>query len=67
MLEYVEKCFKKIRKEKKTFRSAGTSSNKKSDRPALKCFRCRYEDNMIIKCPKPPKYSEKRRKSEKFK
>ena len=40
---------------------------KKSDRPARKCFRCRSEDNLIAKCPKPPKDSENRRKSEKSK
>ena len=32
----VEKCFKKIRKEKEKSRSVGTSSNKNSDRPARK-------------------------------
>ena len=63
----MEKCFKKIRKEKEKARSAGTSSNKNSDRPARKCFRCGSEDHMIVKCPKPPKDSEKRRKSEKSK
>ena len=62
----VEKCFKNIRKEREKARSAGTSSNKNSDRPARKCFRCGSEDHMIPKCPKPPKYSEKRRKSEKI-
>ena len=62
-----KKCFKKIRKEKKKARSAGTSSNKNSDRPARKCFRCRSEDHMIAKCPNPPKDSDKRRKSEKSK
>ena len=48
----VEKCFKKIRKEKEKARSAGTSSNKNSDCPARKCFRCGFEDQMIAKCPK---------------
>ena len=48
-------------------RSTGTSSNKIPDRPAQKCFRCGSEDHMIAKCPKPPKDSEKRRKSEKYK
>ena len=60
----MEKCFKNIRKEKEKARSAGTSSNKNSDIPARKCFRCGYEDHLIAKCPKPPKDSEKRRKSE---
>ena len=63
----VEKYFKNIRKEKEKARSAGTSSNKNSDRPARKCFRCGSEDHMITKCPKPPKYREKIRKSEKSK
>ena len=61
------KCFKKIRKEKERARSSGTSSNKNSDRPARKCFRCGSEDHIIAKCPNPPKDSEKRRNSEKSK
>ena len=63
----MEKCFKKIRKKKEKARSAGTSSNKNSDRPAQKCFRCGSEDHLIAKCPKPPKDSEKKRKSDKSK
>ena len=63
----VEKIFKKIRKEKEKARSAGTSSNKNSDRPTRKCSRCGSEDHLIKKCPKPPKDSEKRRKPEKSK
>ena len=42
-------------------------SNKNSDRPARKCFRCGSEDHLIAKCPKPPKDSEKRSKSDKAK
>ena len=63
----VGKCFKKIRKEKEKARSAATSSNKISDRPERKFFRCGYEDHMITKSPKPPKDSEKKRKSDKSK
>ena len=59
--------FKKIRKEKEKVRSAGNLSNKNSDRPARKCFRCGSEDHLIAKFPKPPKDSEKRRKSDKSK
>ena len=59
--------FKNIRKEKEKARSAGTSSLKKSDRPTRKCFRCGAEDHLIAKYPKPPKDSEKRRKSDKSK
>ena len=50
----VEKCFKRIRKDKEKARSAGTSSNKNSDRTARKCFRCGSEDHLITKFPKPP-------------
>ena len=63
----MEKCFKKIRKEKEKARSTGTLSNKNSDRLAGKCFRCGSEDYMIEKFPKQPKDSEKRRKSDKSK
>ena len=63
----MEKCFKSIRKGKEKARSTGTSSNKNSDRPARKCFRCESEDHLIAKFSKPPKDSEKRRKSEKSK
>ena len=61
------KFFKKIRKEKEKARSAGTSSNKDLDRLALKCSICGSEDHLIAKFPKSPKYSDKRRKSEKAK
>ena len=63
----VEFFSKKIRKEKEKSRSAGTSSNKNSDCPPRKFFRCESEDHMIAKCPKTPKDSEKIRKSEKSK
>ena len=58
---------KKTRNEKEKARSAGTLSNRNSDRPARKFFRCGSEDHLIAKCPKPPKDSEKRRKSDKSK
>ena len=63
----MEKCFKKIRKEIEKSRSAGTSSNKNSDRSTRKWFRCGSENHLIAKFPKPPKDSEKRRKSDKSK
>ena len=47
----VEKCFKNISKEKEKARSAGASSNKSSDGPAQKCFRCRSEDHLIENVP----------------
>ena len=57
-----EKCFKRIRKEKEKARAVDVSSNRNSERPPLKCFRCGSEDHMIAKCPKSPKDNEKRRK-----
>ena len=56
----VEKCIKNIRKEKGKARSAGASTNKNSDPPPRKCFRCGSEDHLIAKCPKPPKDGEKK-------
>ena len=35
-------------------------------RPPRKCFKCGSEDNMIAKCPNPPKDNEKRRKQVRF-
>ena len=61
------KCFKKIRKDKEKARSAGTLSNKSSDRPAWKCFRCGSEGHLIAKCPNPPKDGKKKRKKVSFK
>ena len=63
----VEKCFKKIRKEKEKARSADTSPNKNSDLPAWKCYRYGSENRIIAECPKPPKDCEKKPKSEKSK
>ena len=57
----------KYQKKREKAGSAGTSSNKNSDCPTRKCFRCGSEYHLIAKCPKPPKDSEKRRKSEKSK
>ena len=57
---FLEKCLKKIRKEKEKARSSGASSNKNSDRPSSKCFRCGSEDHLIAKFPKPPKDGEKK-------
>ena len=56
----VEKCFKKIRKDKEKARSAGAPSYKNSDLPDRKCFRCGSVDHLIAKCPKPPKEGEKK-------
>ena len=63
---YAEKSFKRIRQEKEKSRAVGISSNRNSDRPARKFYRCGSEDHMIAKCLKPPKDSEKRRKSVRF-
>ena len=58
----VEKFFKRIRKEKEKARAVGVSSNRNTERPPRKCFRCGSEDHMIEKCPNPPKDNEKRRR-----
>ena len=42
-------------------------SNKNSDRPARKCFRCGSEDHLIAKCPKLPKDGKKKHKKVSFK
>ena len=61
-----EKYFKRIRKEKEKARAVDVSSNRNSERPPPKCFRCGSEDHMIAKFPNPPKYKEKRRKQVRF-
>ena len=60
------KFFKRIRKEKEKARAVDVSSNRNTERPPQKCFRCGSEDHMIAKFPKPPKYNEKRRKQLSF-
>ena len=46
--------------------SVGISSNRNSEHPPRKCYRCGSEDHMMAKCPKPSKDNEKRRKSVRF-
>ena len=48
-----EKCFKRIRQEKKKSRVAGDLDNKQKKRTPWKCFRCGYGDHLIAKFPKP--------------
>ena len=61
-----EKYFKRIRQEKEKARAVGISSNRKSERPPRKFYRCESEDHRIAKYPKQPKNSDKRRKSVRF-
>ena len=61
-----EKCFKRIRKEKKTFCAVDVSDNRRTERTPQKCFRCGSEDHMIAKCPKPPKDIEELQKQVPF-
>ena len=58
-----EKCFKR---EKEKARTVDISSNRHMERPPRKCFRCGFEDDMIAKCPKPPKDNDKRRRQVRF-
>ena len=60
------KCFKSIRKEKEKSRVVDASDNIQRKRTPRKCFRYGSEDHMIAKCPKPPKYNEKRRRQLRF-
>ena len=61
-----EKCFKMIRPEKEKARVGDVSSNRNSERPPRKCFRCGSEYHMIARCPKPQKDNGKRRKQVSF-
>ena len=58
--------FKRIRQEKEKARAVDVSSNRDSERPPRKCFRCGSEDHMIETFPKPPKDNEKRRRQVRF-
>ena len=62
----MEKCFKRIRKEKEKARAVDVSSNRNSERPPRKCFRCGSEYHMIAKFPNPPKDNEKRQRQVRF-
>ena len=62
----VEKCFKRIRKEKEKACAVDVSSNRNSERSPRKCFRCGSEYHMIAKCPKSLKDNEKQRKQVHF-
>ena len=42
------------------------SDNRRTERTPRKRFRCGYQDNLIEKCPKPPKDNEKRKKQVSF-
>ena len=57
-----EKCLKRIRKEKEKSRTAGDLENIRMEHTPRKFFRCGYEDHLISKFLKPPKYNEKWRK-----
>ena len=50
-----EKCFKRIRKEEEKSRTAGDSDNRPTEHTTCECFRCISEDQIISKCPNPPK------------
>ena len=55
-----------MRQEKEKARAVSVSSNRNSECPPQKCFRCGSEYHMIAKCPRLPKYNEKRRKQVRF-
>ena len=55
-----EKCFKRIRNETEKACAVDVLDNRRTERRPRKGFRCGSKDHMIEKCPKPPKYNEKR-------
>ena len=50
-----KKCSKKIRKDKEKARTAGDSDKQRIERTPHKYFIYESVDNLIDKCPKPPK------------
>ena len=56
----------RIRKEKEKSRAVDVSSNRNSECPHRKCFRCGSEDHMIAKCPNTPKENDKRQRQVRF-
>ena len=54
-----EKCFKRIRKDKEKACASGDSNRQRTERTPQKCFGCGSIDNLIDKCPKPPKDNKK--------
>ena len=61
-----EKCFKRIRQEKKKSRAAGASENRRTEQTPQKKFRCGSEDHLIAKFPNQPKDNYKRRNQVRF-
>ena len=58
--------FKRIKQEREESRVAGASENRQTEQTPWKYIICGSEDYIIVKCPKSPKYNEKRRKQEHF-
>ena len=58
----VEKCIKRIRKEKEKGRTDGVLYNRQTKHTPQKCFRCLSEYHLIVKFPNPDHKNEKRRK-----
>ena len=54
------------KKEKDKARAVDVSSDRHADCTSRKCFRYGSEDQMITKCPKPPKDNEKRQRKLRF-
>ena len=57
---------KRIKKKKEKARAAGDLDNRHMERTPRKCFRCRSEDHLIAKFPKPPKENYKQKKASTF-
>ena len=61
-----EKYFKRIREEKEKAPAAGDLNKQRTERTTRKCLIGGSEDQLISKCPKPPKEKKKRRKQVRF-
>ena len=57
---------KGVRQEKEKACATAASDNRRTERTPWKKFICGSEDYLVVKFPKPPKDSEKRRKQQCF-
>ena len=55
--------FQNDHKGKRKSCAAGDLDNKRTERTPHKCFRCGSEDNLIAKCPNPPKGNDKQKRN----
>ena len=66
VLTILQRLFLKVRKDTGKTCAAGDSYRQRTENPHRKCFICRSIDNLISKCPKPPKNNQNREKIDRF-